>query len=541
MNYDYDGLAGAGALTNINWRGDSYPNPTEQQQLDFGFKTASYPNGLPARSSAMDADVADAIVDGLIVVASAGNSGMKMDVSGGVDWFNSWAIDGVGFDYYHRGSSPGSADGMICVGSIDNHSVEPKSTFSNCGPRLDIFAPGGYITSSVNSVEYPLTEDDPRNASYKISKISGTSMACPQVSGILACASEQNPSFNQDLALEYLVKHSKSNQLHFGNTGGYQDGYDMLGSVDRYIAHYKERPDSGLSYPKANTAVRPEEGICFPRPRVVVTKPSALEATGGTVTEVNGYRIHTFTTSDTLSILAGYGELEYLVVAGGGGGGNAGANYCGGGGAGGFLQGTLTPSLGDYTFTVGNGGGAATNGGNSSALGLTAIGGGAGASSYTATGNSGGSGGGGGPINGAGGSATAGQGNIGGYASSVNQGGQDSGAGGGGGAGTQGANVVPVASNSPATGGQGIQSDISGTLQWYASGGNGPGHYKSERVNGIGGATSGIDGTSGPFVSRDPNAIANTGSGGGGYRNVTGGGNAAGTGGSGIIIVRYKI
>lgn len=43
-------------------------------------------------------------------------------------------------------------------------------------------------------------------------------------------------------------------------------------------------------------------------------------ATGGTVTEVTGYRIHTFTTSASLIVSEG-GSVEVLVVGGGGGGG----------------------------------------------------------------------------------------------------------------------------------------------------------------------------------------------------------------------------
>ena len=60
-----------------------------------------------------------------------------------------------------------------------------------------------------------------------------------------------------------------------------------------------------------------------------------VAATGGNTTDdVGGYRIHTFTSSGTLSVSAG-GYIEVLVVAGGGGGG--GYYYGGGGGAGGFV------------------------------------------------------------------------------------------------------------------------------------------------------------------------------------------------------------
>ena len=44
--------------------------------------------------------------------------------------------------------------------------------------------------------------------------------------------------------------------------------------------------------------------------------------TGGTITEVGGKRIHTFTGLRTLVVVSA-GNVEYLVVAGGGGGGTA--------------------------------------------------------------------------------------------------------------------------------------------------------------------------------------------------------------------------
>jgi len=140
-------------------------------------------------------------------------------------------------------------------------------------------------------------------------------------------------------------------------------------------------------------------------------------------------------------------SIDYLIVAGGGAGGN---NYGGGGGAGGYLASTasVTPSI-DYSIVIGAGGtGTAsdaygTNGVNTTALGLTAVGGGAGGAYTTATtrtaGVAGGSGGGGsilgaGGNTGAGGAATSGQGNTGGSGLPLGSGKTCGGGGGGAGA-----------------------------------------------------------------------------------------------------------
>ena len=58
----------------------------------------------------------------------------------------------------------------------------------------------------------------------------------------------------------------------------------------------------------------------------------SAKATGGIITEIDGYWVHTFLNSGTFTPLQALADVEYLVIAGGGGcGGDAG----GGGGAGG--------------------------------------------------------------------------------------------------------------------------------------------------------------------------------------------------------------
>jgi subtilisin family serine protease len=109
--------------------------------------------------------------------------------------------------------------------------------------------------------------NDPRNSSYKIGKYLGTSMASPQVMGVLACILEIYPTFNQTQALDYLVKNSKYSQIY--DTGGsYNDFLSLQGSSNRYLFSYKERADAGSTWPKLNYLPRPSSGRMFPRVRV---------------------------------------------------------------------------------------------------------------------------------------------------------------------------------------------------------------------------------------------------------------------------------
>ena len=76
---------------------------------------------------------------------------------------------------------------------------------------------------------------DPRNASYYIEKLSGTSMATPQVTGVLACALEITPTMNQAAALTYITQNAGVNQIPT-TTGGVTDPYDLLGAANLYLA-----------------------------------------------------------------------------------------------------------------------------------------------------------------------------------------------------------------------------------------------------------------------------------------------------------------
>lgn len=75
-------------------------------------------------------------------------------------------------------------------------------------------------------------------------------------------------------------------------------------------------------------------------------------ADGGTITEADGFRIHTFFSSGTFHLYTG-GYVEYLLIGGGGGGGGA---HGGGGGAGGYLEHCRLLGKGTYAIIVGSSG-----------------------------------------------------------------------------------------------------------------------------------------------------------------------------------------
>ena len=264
-----------------------------------------------------------------------------------------------------------------------------------------------------------------------------------------------------------------------------------------------------------------------------------VAATGGAESISGGYHLHTFTGSGTFTVTSG-GNVEYLIVAGGGSGGN---RHSGGGGGGGVLTGNITVFAQTYTITVGAGGSQPfTNtdavgavGGNTTALGFTAVGGGGGGCTGQ-VGTSGGSGGGHGERTGAVAAAagTSGQGNNGGLAGT-----EYGGAGGGGGAGAAGG-AGRVTAGVPGNGGIGVQSSISGTAVYYGGGGGGGGYTLGNTSSG----GTGGGGAGGDYQTFAPATAGATNTGGGGGGGTTNGNTtngAGGAGGSGIVIIRYPI
>jgi hypothetical protein len=321
--------------------------------------------------------------------------------------------------------------------------------------------------------------------------------------------------------------------------------------------------------------------------------PSYVTATGGTITTIADYKVHTFTGPGALCVSnagnsLGSNTVDYLVVSGGGG---AGGHVSAGGGAGGarMSSGTasgsytasplgacvsaLPVSVQPYTVTVGAGGAGVasysnpTNPGSVSTFSTITSTGGGGSGTYSIAAGNGGSGG-GAPANAGGGNPTTQigvgntppvsppQGNSGGQGLTTP--GADS-AGAGGGASAVGINSTPSLGG---VGGAGIQNNICGNSYYWSGGAGGsagshPTHAVSGGCGGIGGGGgASIQGSGSPGAgggSAINNGAAGGGPTGGGGTGGSGGANSGGgggggahpggnggAGGSGIVIIRYK-
>jgi len=143
---------------------------------------ASMSLGGRGTQSAMRSAVDAAVTAGVVVVVAGGNSNM----------------DACGF-------SPAFVPSAITVGSTT--STDARSSFSNYGSCNNIWAPGSDVTSAGH-------RSDSATATF-----SGTSMACPHVSGGAALVLDADPSKASSKVLAELLNVATQGALSGLRTG----------------------------------------------------------------------------------------------------------------------------------------------------------------------------------------------------------------------------------------------------------------------------------------------------------------------------------
>jgi subtilisin family serine protease len=256
-------------IARVRYRGAIIDGPfTSSQLLGYGIYNTGGIAKISARNTAVEQDLIDLMNAGIIVIGAAGNLYSKISTETALvnDDYNNY-IETTGLDYYFylRGTIT-AVSGAICVGAIGASIDDSKLDFSNCGPRVDVYAPGRHIMSAVNSA-IGVFSNETRDTLYRVSKKTGTSMASPQVAGIVACLAETWPTMKQSQVLTYVQSRAKTNQITAGRLGP-RDYTDLQGSSNRFLYFYKERLDSGQVGPKLNLGNRPTSGQTWPRPKI---------------------------------------------------------------------------------------------------------------------------------------------------------------------------------------------------------------------------------------------------------------------------------
>ncbi len=110
-------------------------------------------------------------------------------------------------------------------------------------------------------------------------------MAAPQVTGVLACALQNNPDLTHADAKAYLQGNAFKDimfdsSLDWGDVTSYSYPAlqalttDLKNTPNYYLRYKEERYVSGVTVPKVNDKERPTSGLVWPRARVVKTRRS---------------------------------------------------------------------------------------------------------------------------------------------------------------------------------------------------------------------------------------------------------------------------
>jgi serine protease len=161
----------SGVIAGVNWVTANFVPPAVANMSLGG-----------GASSSLDTAVRNSIAAGVTYAVAAGNSNVNA-----------------------CNSSPSRVLEALTAGS--STSSDAKSSFSNWGSCLDLFAPGSGITSAWH------TSDTATNT------ISGTSMASPHVAGVAALYLEQNPGASPSAVAGAIVGNATRGRLTGIGTG----------------------------------------------------------------------------------------------------------------------------------------------------------------------------------------------------------------------------------------------------------------------------------------------------------------------------------
>jgi subtilisin family serine protease len=269
MSWGYSAkFTGGSTAYAVNYRGTSYSSTVIQNSFGgelkaFGLNEFAPSIGLlgtwkhPVRITSVDTDIEEMVEEGIHVIIASGNSNHKIDVPSGADYNNQALIKNTQWRYYSRGSSPYS-DKAFMVGCIDEDQVQSgsnyidkRASFSNHGPGVNIYAPGSRILSSVSNTSGYARGSYTHNGAYWESILNGTSMAAPQVCGVVALYAQSSPGLTPAKMQEVVF--ANASEVIYNPTEHLSGSYSLQADSVKML-HNKYGQNSPLTFSGSFTA-----------------------------------------------------------------------------------------------------------------------------------------------------------------------------------------------------------------------------------------------------------------------------------------------
>lgn len=266
-------IVGLGNVTGGNHRGVSHTETVRSNLTQYGVVGTYRPDigtgyyMFGRKYASIDADVEQLINNGIHVCTAAGNNYQKIDTPGGVD-YNNYLTAGGSYVYYHRGKSPSIFEGGntlesslsspsadinegFDVGALDNTSVlsgstylDRKTNFSDSGPAVEIYTVGRYVISAQPTSASTSYYWD---SNFKQAKYSGTSMAAPQMCGMIGLLTQAHPDWTPAQVKNYFISNSQALMYDTGNTNDYTTTNTIHGGNNR-VAYFPMNGQKPFGY-----------------------------------------------------------------------------------------------------------------------------------------------------------------------------------------------------------------------------------------------------------------------------------------------------
>ena len=256
---------------------------------NFGARQSNLTYPLNPDITSVDSDMEDCIKDGIIIINAAGNDNQLLVPSGHPNYAEVLGhVPSPDFSTFEeiptqlvKFNSVGTPQKFgINVGSfsadINQTGIMNKSKFSNYGPQVHVYAPGENILGAVNSLyiygygpDGPLTNTKTNLGSY-YEKYNGTSMASPQICGMVALYLQRYPGLTQDKVLRLLQGRSDTSKMVDQNpTTGTSiplSAINLYESNNNIPVLWNPRfLKKQVNYPERVSPVRDSTGVLYPK------------------------------------------------------------------------------------------------------------------------------------------------------------------------------------------------------------------------------------------------------------------------------------